>query len=135
MQRRGYGEARQGKLKRPNGSEVNAMAVKTSIKVSLPSLHDKTYPSIGLRIHQAILEETPVLHIHDHNNQRHVLLQRYAYKRVRLEREASSLHNLWNFCSILPKRIRNYLKGLKSKIFLGGACPHTLLMGELCPLL
>ena len=33
------------------------------------------------------------LHIRDRNNQRHVLLQRYACKRVRLEREASGLHN------------------------------------------
>ena len=48
------GLARQGKLKR-HGSEgqVNAMAVK-----SLPSLYDKPYPSIGLCVPQAILEDS-----------------------------------------------------------------------------
>ena len=59
------------------------MAAKTSVKASLPSLHDKPYPSLGLCVPQAILEETPVLHISDRNNQRHVLLQRYACKRAR----------------------------------------------------
>ena len=49
--------ARQGKLKRHNGSEVNVMAAKTSVKVSLPSLHDKPYPSLGFCIPHAILEE------------------------------------------------------------------------------
>ena len=34
------------------------------------------------------------LHIRDHNNQRHVLLQHHDCKRLRLERETSSLHNL-----------------------------------------
>ena len=53
------GMARQGKLKRHDGSEdqENAMAAKTSIKVSLPSLHDKPYPSLGLCVPQAILED------------------------------------------------------------------------------
>ena len=42
--------ARQGKLKRHNGSEhqVNAIAAKTSVKALLPSLHNKSYPSLGL---------------------------------------------------------------------------------------
>ena len=35
------GMARQGKWKRHNGSEVNAMAAKMSVQASLPSLHDK----------------------------------------------------------------------------------------------
>ena len=81
------------------------MAAKTSVKASLPSLHDKPYPSLGLCVPQAILEETPVLHIRNCDNECHVLLQRYACKRVRLEREASGLHNSWIFCSILRKCI------------------------------
>ena len=35
--------ARQGKLKHHDGSEVNAMAAKTSVKTSLPNLHNKRY--------------------------------------------------------------------------------------------
>ena len=35
--------ARQGKLKHHDGSEVNAMAAKTSVKTSLPNLHNKQY--------------------------------------------------------------------------------------------
>ena len=35
------GMARQGKLKCHHGSEINAMAVTMSVKVLLPSLHDK----------------------------------------------------------------------------------------------
>ena len=80
------------------------MAAKTSVKASLQSLHDKPYPSLGLCDPQAVLEETPVLHIHDCSNQCHVLLQCYACKRVRLECEASGLHNLW---SILRKCIKS----------------------------
>ena len=49
--------ARQGKLKRHDGSEVNAMALKTSFNASLPSLHDKPYSSLVLCIPQAILEQ------------------------------------------------------------------------------
>ena len=63
--------ARQGKFKGHDGSEVNAMTAKTSIKASLPNLHDKPYPSLGLCVPQAILEETPVLHIRNRNNKRH----------------------------------------------------------------
>ena len=44
------GIARQGKLKHHDGSEVNAMAAKTSVNASLPSFHDKPYPSLGLCI-------------------------------------------------------------------------------------
>ena len=32
---------RQGELKRHDGSEMNAMAAKTSVNASLPSFHDK----------------------------------------------------------------------------------------------
>ena len=96
------------------------MAAKTSVKASLPSLHDKPYSSLGLCVPQAILEETPVLHIHDRNNQRHILLQRYACKHGHLEREASGLHNSWNSCSILRKCIRN---GLTKKIPWGDMPP------------
>ena len=52
------GMARQGKLKHHDGSEVNAMTAKTSVKASLPSLHDKPYPSLGLCVPQAISKET-----------------------------------------------------------------------------
>ena len=50
------------------------------------------------------------LQIRARNNHRHVLLQRYACKRVRLEREASGLHNSWNSCFILRNRSRNDLR-------------------------
>ena len=42
------GMAKQGKLKRYDGSEAKAMAVKTSVTASLQSLHDKRYPSLTL---------------------------------------------------------------------------------------
>ena len=76
--------AGQGKLKRHDGSEVNAMAAKTSVNASLPSVPDKTYPSLGLCVTQAILEENPVFHIRERNNQRDVLLQRSACKLKRV---------------------------------------------------
>ena len=50
------------------------------------------------------------LHIRVRNNQRHVLLQRYACKRVRLERGESGLHNSWNSFFILRNRSRNELR-------------------------
>ena len=56
--RREAGLARQGKLKRHLDSEVNAVAAKTSVKASLPSLHDKPYQSLGLCVPQAILEDS-----------------------------------------------------------------------------
>ena len=42
------GLVRQGKLKHHDGSEdqVNAMAANECVKASLPSLHDKPYPSL-----------------------------------------------------------------------------------------
>ena len=138
------GLARQGKLKRHDGSEVNAMAVKTSVKVSLPSLHDKPYQSLGLCVLQAILEdsifaiaiinvtfnysatlasarrtvfiicgilalysenaaETKVSWGHSPRSPCACATRAFmlACKRVRLKREASGLHNLWNSCSIL----------------------------------
>ena len=51
------GLGRQGKLKRNAISEyqLNAMVAKTSVKASLPSLHNKPYPSSGLCVPQAIL--------------------------------------------------------------------------------
>ena len=114
-----------GKYKRHDDSEVNAMAAKTNVNASLASLHDKPYPSLGLCVPQAILDESPVLHIRGRNNQRHVLLHRYACNRVRrgLEREASSLHNSCYSCSILPKYIRKYLRMSEIQIFLGGMPP------------
>ena len=68
------GTARQGKLKHHDSSEVNAVSAKTSVKALLLSLNDKPYPFLGHCVHQAILEETPVLHIRDRNNQCHILL-------------------------------------------------------------
>ena len=122
------GMARQGKLKRHDGSEVNAMAAKMSVNASLPSLHDKSYSPLGLCVPQAILEENPVFHIRDRNKQRHGLLHRYACKRVRHEREASRFHNSWNSCSMLPKYIRNYLRRSEIQNFPGVACPRTPFM-------
>ena len=43
-------------------------------------------------------------------NQRHVLLQRYACKRVHIEREASGLHISWNSCFILRNRSKHNLR-------------------------
>ena len=106
------------------------MAAKTSVNSSLQSFHDKPYPSLGLCVPQAILEENPVLHIRDRDNQRHVLLQRYACKRARLEREASRLHNSCYSCSILPKYIRNYLRRSEIQNFPGGM-PQTFFAGAL----
>ena len=40
------GMVSQEKLKRRGGSKVNTMAAKTSVKASLPSLHDKSYLSL-----------------------------------------------------------------------------------------
>ena len=48
---------------------MNAMAAKTSVKASVPSLHDKPYSSLGLCVPEAILEDSTF------NNQRHVLVQ------------------------------------------------------------
>ena len=95
-----------------------------------PESSRQTYPSLGLRLRvsQAILEETPVLHIRDCNNQRHVLLQRHVCKRVRLEREASGLHNSW---SILRKCIRNDLRRPEIQKFPRKACPQNSLVGAL----
>ena len=126
------GMAGEGKLKHHDGSEMNAMA---SVNASLSRLHDKCYPSLGLCIPQAILEENPVLHIRDCNKQHHVLLQRYACKHVCLEREASRLHNLWNSCSILPKYIKNHLKRSEIQKCSWGACPQIPLVGALHVLL
>ena len=98
------GMARQGKLKRLDGSETNAMAAKTSVKASLPNLPNKRYPSLTL-VPQAILEETSALHIRDRNNQHHVLLQRYA---VYIIRGILALYSS-----------ETISEGLKSKIFLG----------------
>ena len=58
-------------------------------------------------------------HIRAHNNQRHVLLQRHACKGVRLEREASGLHNSWNYFLYSETAAETISEGLKSKIFLG----------------
>ena len=51
---------RQGKLKRHDCSEdqVNAMAAKMSVEASLPSLHNKSYPSLTFCVSQAILEDS-----------------------------------------------------------------------------
>ena len=90
--RKEAGLARQGKLKRHDGSEyqVNAMAAKTSLKASLPSLHDKPYPSLGLYVPQAILEDSTfaiaIINV--------TFYYSYACKRLRLQRVASGLHNL-----------------------------------------
>ena len=97
------GMVRKGKLNCHNDSEVNAIAANMSVKASLPSIQDKPYPSLGLCVSQAILEETPVFDICDRNIQRHILLQRYACKRLRLEYEASSFENSWKSCSILVR--------------------------------
>ena len=50
----------QGKLKPHDSSEdhVNTMATKASVKASLPSFHDKSYPSLGLCVPQAILGDS-----------------------------------------------------------------------------
>ena len=66
------GLARQGKLKRLDGSEVNAMAVKTSVKASFPKTSAKASLPRTLRSRSDLGR----LHFRDSNNQRHVLLER-----------------------------------------------------------
>ena len=115
------GMARQGKLKCHYGSEVNAMAAKTSVKASPQSLLRKAVP-----IHSTWRKP----HIRDRNNQRHVLLQLNTCKCVRLEREASGLHSSWNSCSILPKCIKNDIRRPEIQKFPGGM-PQTPIVGAL----
>ena len=109
------GMARKGKLKSHDGSEVNAMAAKTSVKASLPSLHDKSYPSLGLCVPQAILEETAVLHICDRNIQCHVLLQRYALSATQAVCTIRGILALYS-----QNTPENISEGLNPNCFLGG---------------
>ena len=51
------GMARRGKFKRHDGSEANAIAAKTSVKASLPSLHDKWYLFLTLRSRSDLRDE------------------------------------------------------------------------------
>ena len=97
------GMTRKGKLKCRDGSEVSAMATRMSFNVSIESLHDKSYLSLEHCTPQAIVKENHVLHIHDCNNQYHVLLQLYTSKHVCLEREATCLHYLLNVLFYTPK--------------------------------
>ena len=124
------GMAKQGKLKRQDDSGANAKAEKTSVNVSLSSFHNMPYTSLGLCVAQANLKETPELRIHNSNNQRRILLQRYACKCVHLEHKASGFHNSWNSCSILTKCIRNYLRRPECQIS-WGICPQVPLVGAL----
>ena len=102
----------------------DGMAAKTSVNASLPSLHDKPYPSLGLCIPQAILEENPVLHIRDGNNRRHVLLQHYARKRA--GRAVSIIRGIPG-----QNTSETISEGLKSKIFLGEHVPIPLLRSSI----
>ena len=114
-QRSGFG--RQGKLKRPDVSEVNAMAAKTSVKASLPNLHDKR-----LCIPQAILEDsTFVIAI---INVTFYYSATQACKRTRLEREASGLQSSYNSCS--KNAAETILEGLNYKIFLDLPCERAM---------
>ena len=93
-----------------NDSKVNAMCAKTSVKASVPSFHDKSYPSLGLCDPQTILEETRVLHIRDGNNQRHVLLQHYVCTlcTLRARGDRSGFHNSYRvFLLYTPKMHQN----------------------------
>ena len=84
--------ARQGKLKHLNGSEhqVNAIAAKTSVMALLPS-SQQVVPILRTLCSPSDLGG---LNICDRNIQRHVVLQHYTCKCLRLQREASGLHNL-----------------------------------------
>ena len=121
-QRSGFGEAREIETSRRfrgeyNGSENECQGVAPeSSRQAVPILRTLRSPS-----------DLGGLHIHDHNNQRHVLLQRYACKRLRLERKASrkasGLHNSWNSSSILRNCSRNDLRRPEIQIFPGGHSP------------
>ena len=69
------------------------------------------------------------LHIRARNNQLNVLLKRYACTCVHLEREASGLHNSWNYCFVLRNRSKNDLRRPKIQIFPRGI---TALVRALC---
>ena len=116
-----YGEAilaRQGKLKLPDGSEiqVNAMAAKMSVKALLPSFHDKLYPSLGLCIHHVILEDSTftiaIINVTLYYNT--TLASVYA---------SSARRAVCIICRIIALYLENaaetILEGLKSKLFLG----------------
>ena len=97
-------------------NECQGVALKFS-QQDVPILRTVHYPS-----------DLRGFHIRDRNNQHHVLLQCYACKCVRLEREERDLQNLWNYCSILLKCSRNDLcaagnnsyKFLPTSICVGG---------------
>ena len=54
--------ARIGKLKRHDGSEVNAMDAKTSVEASLSIFPHKRYPSLTLRSPSDLGGNTSTLH-------------------------------------------------------------------------
>ena len=111
------GEGPQGKLKHCDGSEVNAMAEKTSVKASLPSLHDKQYPSLELYIPLAILEESKFVIA--------IINVTFYYSATPASVYASSA---WGAVCIIRGILALYSEnaaemiseGLKSKNFLGG---------------
>ena len=116
--------ARQGKLKCHDGSEVNAMAAKTSVKVSLPNLHDMMYPSLGLCVPQAILKDsTFVITI--------INVMFYYSATLASVYVSSARRAVCIIRGILALYSENAAEtiseGLKSKIFLGGHSPR-------CPL-
>ena len=116
------GMARQRKLKRHDGSKVNAMAAKTSVKVSLPSLHDMMYPSVGLCVPQAILKDsTFVITI--------INVMFYYSATLSSVYVSSARRAVCIIRGILALYSENAAEtiseGLKSKIFLGGIPPDA----------
>ena len=114
---------RQGKLKRHDNLDVNVMAAKTSVKASLPAIHYRPYPYVGLCVPQAVLGENPILHIRDRNNQRHVLLLLAIITALRLQACTPRAQGE-RFCialaiSSLPPNASETISGLKYKIFRG----------------
>ena len=63
-----YGEAREIETSRRFRGECNGC--ENECQCVAPSLREKPYPPLGLCVPQAIIEETPLFHIHDQNNQR-----------------------------------------------------------------
>ena len=110
-----------------DGSEVNANAAKTSVKASLPSLHEKSYPSLGLCVPQAILEDfTFAITI--------INITLYYSATLASMYASSARRAVCIIRGILPLYSENEAEtiseGMNSKIFLG-ALPQTPFVGVL----
>ena len=82
---------RQEKLKHHDGSEDQCNGCKNECHGVAPESSRQAVPILRTLYSPSDLGG---IHIRNRNNQHHILLQRYACKRLRLERDVSGLHNL-----------------------------------------